>query len=150
MTYAEKLKSPEWQKRRLDILNRDNWACQYCTDTKAQLHVHHLKYSGDPIKEPDENLITACCACHQIISWVKKNQKVDITATTKYLFPDENELQIIAAGSNRRLYIFWYYKDSDTIDFRCTVSDGCISRVNDYFFPKPAKSRKKKHGQTND
>ncbi len=27
MTYAEQLKDPRWQKRRLEILQRDEWRC---------------------------------------------------------------------------------------------------------------------------
>lgn len=28
-TYAEKLKDPRWQKRRLEIFERDDWTCQF-------------------------------------------------------------------------------------------------------------------------
>lgn len=70
MNYSEKLKSPLWQRKRLQILERDNWTCQYCGDTEKNLQVHHLKYSksGNPWDVGDKDLITTCCKCHTVIS----------------------------------------------------------------------------------
>ena len=67
MTYSEKLKDPRWQKKRLEILERDNWACQRCFDTNSTLHIHHLYYDFkfDPWEYEDETLITLCEECHQ-------------------------------------------------------------------------------------
>lgn len=67
--YSEKLKNPLWQKRRLDILTRDNWTCADCqsglNDGKT-LHVHHIKYvfGRDPWDYPDDNFETLCEDCH--------------------------------------------------------------------------------------
>lgn len=66
-TYSEKLRDPRWQKKRLQILNRDNFTCQWCQDTESTLHIHHLKYKGDPWDIEDEFLITLCETCHQYI-----------------------------------------------------------------------------------
>jgi len=44
MTYAEQLKSPLWQKKRLEIFERDKFTCQICGDTETQLQVHHQSY----------------------------------------------------------------------------------------------------------
>lgn len=65
-TYSEKLKSPKWQKKRLEVLNRDDFTCQHCGDTETELHVHHLKYSGEPHEATLENLLTLCKDCHYI------------------------------------------------------------------------------------
>ena len=43
-TYSDKLKSPKWQKKRLEILQRDNFTCFNCGDTERTLHVHHESY----------------------------------------------------------------------------------------------------------
>jgi len=73
MNYSEQLKSPHWQRKRLEILTRDNWTCQKCQDTEKQLHVHHLEYhSGAKSWEYDNKyLTTLCCHCHYIIGALK-------------------------------------------------------------------------------
>lgn len=71
-TYAEKLKNPLWQKKRLEVLQRDNWTCTVtgCFETKKTLHVHHLDYiSGkEPWEYPNEYFMTVCEDCHEEIS----------------------------------------------------------------------------------
>lgn len=65
MTYREKLKHPFWQKKRLEIMQRDNWSCKKCGSTVKTLNVHHLKYSGEnPWNAPDSDLLTLCEDCH--------------------------------------------------------------------------------------
>jgi hypothetical protein len=66
-TYAEKLESPKWQRKRLEIFSRDNWACKWCGNDKDHLHVHHLKYlsNREPWDYDDDNLITLCYKCHE-------------------------------------------------------------------------------------
>lgn len=64
--YSEQIKSPKWQKRRLNILNRDNFTCQICGCTEKTLHVHHTIYiPGRNIWEYEDNqLVTLCEDCH--------------------------------------------------------------------------------------
>lgn len=66
-TYAEKLKDPRWQKKRLEILERDNWTCQYCGNKDTTLHVHHREYRDnlEPWEYPNIDLITLCELCHK-------------------------------------------------------------------------------------
>jgi 5-methylcytosine-specific restriction endonuclease McrA len=68
MTYKSKLKDPRWQKKRLKILERDNWCCTCCADNEIELQVHHLKYSGEPWDIEDEHLTTLCAECHSKVS----------------------------------------------------------------------------------
>src|SRR5690242_19093909 len=64
-TYSEKLKDPRWQKRRLEVLNRDNFSCYWCGDKESTLHVHHEMYLGkDPWDTPEECLTSLCDDCH--------------------------------------------------------------------------------------
>lgn len=67
-TYAEKLKHPLWQKKRLKILERDGFKCQLCSDEETELQVHHLKYTGEPWEAPDKDLQTLCKHCHSIVT----------------------------------------------------------------------------------
>lgn len=67
MTYAEKLKDPRWQKKRLEILERDNFTCQDCWSDEKTLHVHHLWYESkkDPWDYENEAYLTLCAECHR-------------------------------------------------------------------------------------
>ena len=65
--YIKQIKSPKWQKRRLEIMQKDNFTCQICGDKESTLNVHHLVYhKGRNIWEyEDWELITLCEDCHE-------------------------------------------------------------------------------------
>ena len=67
-TYSEQLRDPRWQKKRLEILQRDEFSCQCCFDSKRTLHVHHIDidYSLAPWEHDDCTLITLCDSCHKV------------------------------------------------------------------------------------
>jgi 5-methylcytosine-specific restriction endonuclease McrA len=65
MTYSEKLRSPRWQKKRLEILNRDGFRCVICGEAEKNLQVHHIVYrKRDPWDYPDYCYQTLCEPCH--------------------------------------------------------------------------------------
>ena len=66
ISYSEKLKDPRWQKRRLEIFNRDNWTCVSCNRKDLSLHVHHIKYIPglEPWDYCPSHLVTYCEFCH--------------------------------------------------------------------------------------
>ena len=66
MKYQDQIKSPKWQKKRLGILNRDEFTCQKCGNKDSQLHVHHKHYNnGAKIWEYENwELTTLCEKCH--------------------------------------------------------------------------------------
>jgi len=116
MSYSDKLKHPKWQKKRLEILNRDSWACKYCSDTESQLHVHHLKYTTkEPYDELSENLVATCQDCHRLLEAIKlstynnyssiiliekgKEFIVAYSADWVYIFKIDTMLLIIAMAS---------------------------------------------------
>lgn len=67
MTYSEKLKDPRWQKKRLEIFERDHFTCQECSASSESLNVHHRYYTpkADPWDYAYEALVTLCEACHK-------------------------------------------------------------------------------------
>jgi len=78
MKYADLLRDPRWQKRRLEIMERDEWTCKMCADTESTLTVHHKTYRLDDsspniphgtLRNPwdylDCDLITLCDKCHE-------------------------------------------------------------------------------------
>ncbi|WP_461367237.1 HNH endonuclease [Candidatus Darwinibacter acetoxidans] len=65
-------KSSAWEKKRLEILERDNHECQRCKDaggySKGNV-VHHIKHLDDrpDLALEDDNLMTVCEACHNAL-----------------------------------------------------------------------------------
>lgn len=72
--YSDLLKDPRWQKKRLQILERDKFTCRSCYDNESTLHVHHLIYDSDlkPWKYNDEDLITLCEVCHKAVTYLDR------------------------------------------------------------------------------
>jgi hypothetical protein len=72
MNYADQLKSPLWQKKRLEILERDKFTCQICLDTETQLHIHHQSYDNTyqtkAWEYPNHVYKTLCSDCHKAIT----------------------------------------------------------------------------------
>lgn len=66
--YAHLLQHPNWQKKRLEILQRDSFKCTHCTDTETSLHVHHKTYIkwNKPREYENNNFETVCGVCHEI------------------------------------------------------------------------------------
>lgn len=85
MSYADQLKNPRWQKKRLEILERDGWTCQTCGDTEATLTVHHKSYRMVKGKFVDvwdynnQHLVTMCESCHSY-------EEMMLKSLQKYLF----------------------------------------------------------------
>lgn len=65
--YKSQYKDPRWQKKRLEILSRDNFTCQECDDDSSTLNVHHHYYTKNkPVWDyPNSALITLCEDCHK-------------------------------------------------------------------------------------
>lgn len=66
--YHERLRDPRWQRKRLEIMDRDRFACQFCLAKDKTLNVHHGFYAKgrDPWDYPDESLLTLCEECHAV------------------------------------------------------------------------------------
>lgn len=65
--YAELLKKLQWQKRRLQMLEKADWRCVECGAEDQQLHVHHKRYiaGAKPWEYGDEDLAVLCEQCHE-------------------------------------------------------------------------------------
>lgn len=76
ITYGELLKDPRWQKKRLEIFNRDKWACQTCSSKDKTLNVHHFSYESGalPWEYPDDNFCTLCEGCHKLETELRTNE----------------------------------------------------------------------------
>jgi len=64
--YWELLRDPRWQKKRLEVMQRDEFSCSYCGSSNKTLNVHHTYYEkgNAPWEYPTESLHCLCEGCH--------------------------------------------------------------------------------------
>jgi hypothetical protein len=67
LTYAEQLKHPNWQRKRLEMLEAAGWTCSKCGDKEKTLHVHHKQYvKGRKVWEYERHDLAVLCEdCHE-------------------------------------------------------------------------------------
>jgi hypothetical protein len=67
-SYYEKLKDPRWQKKRLEVMEREGFACQQCHSIDKTLNVHHGFYASgyEPWEYPSKSLHCLCEECHEM------------------------------------------------------------------------------------
>ena len=129
MKYSEELKSPKWQRKRLEVLNRDNFTCCLCGDTETELHVHHLKYNGKPYESDIQDLETLCWVCHNYNTFQHKEIIIEFSIdpkthvknhTTKTLliseFIDQIILYEIDSEKRELNYLVSFWKEGKGID----------------------------------
>lgn len=65
--YFQKLKDPRWQKKRLEVLEANEWRCERCMDADNTLHVHHRQYfkGREPWDYEIGQLAVLCEDCHE-------------------------------------------------------------------------------------
>ena len=95
--YQKKLRSPHWQKRRLELLSAAGWKCsdagcrrrlhqhaEYLssppTDDPPSLEIHHLYYEWgrDPWDYPDDAFLVLCDECHEKRAIVERTIKREL------------------------------------------------------------------------
>lgn len=71
MTYSEQKNHPKWQRKRLEILERDGFKCTICGENEKSLHVHHLYYLPKTLiwEYDDEALKTVCEKHHNQLTY---------------------------------------------------------------------------------
>ena len=86
--YAEKFKDVRWQKKRLEIFDRDGWRCVKCGDDENTLHVHHRYYDWGkyPWMYENDSLVTLCAECHEGESELMKSAEVRLERAIRMNF----------------------------------------------------------------
>lgn len=87
ISYKDQLRKPEWQKKRLEIMQRDNFTCQICLDNEETLQVHHKSYDKDKKawEYGNDRLTTLCETCHkELTEHLKKNGTEEGFSVLKY------------------------------------------------------------------
>ena len=65
--YKELLQLPQWQKKRLEVLEAAGWKCSECGAEDRQLQVHHKRYiaGAKPWEYESDDLAVLCDRCHE-------------------------------------------------------------------------------------
>ena len=101
-SYSDKLRDPRWQKKRLEILERDEWMCWNCGDTENTLVVHHKWYAKgcEPWDYEDDAFITLCDDCHAEEKEVRARNESDLLHMTRRYLSTANITEVIIAIKN--------------------------------------------------
>lgn len=93
--YAEKLKDPRWQRRRLEIFTRDGWICRRCKNGEDPLVVHHLCYfpKTEPWEYDGKYLLTLCESCHELNDFKTLGSLVDQIILNAFLLSRRRGLE---------------------------------------------------------
>jgi hypothetical protein len=114
MDYSKKLQNPNWQRKRLEILNRDNFQCIACGSKDKELHVHHRWYifGNDIWDYPDICFETLCHECHTYIELHIKEATHDINLELRRSILDQSDYSCILNLLNSISYNSDYSKYS--------------------------------------
>lgn len=137
--YAEKLRDPRWQKKRLQVFERDNWACVLCGDKGRTLNVHHLEYMGDPWNAPLDKLKTLCQHCHAAVELLEirnwgAGESIEIGKVKKVVSPIRDDVYMLffyfKVNGNSFFYIIQGTDGKLELNFIC--GDPQISALRDF------------------
>lgn len=114
MTYSEKLRDPRWQRKRLEIMKRDNFTCLDCKSTIKTLNVHHHRYRRDaqPWDYSPLELGTYCHECHEA-----REQELKNLATAVFCMASK-----LTAGQIGRLHKSFMFKSPVSVAIKEAVS----------------------------
>ena len=120
--YSEKFKDPRWQRKRLFVLERDNWTCQYCGDKETTLHIHHLWYEKgkEPWEYPDECFLTLCEDCHHEEYELRRQEEQSLLTELKKLKLSAADVSNLMIGLH---FIDEYIPAKEFIDIINHLSD---------------------------
>ena len=134
MSYEEKLKHPLWQKKRLQILNRDKWKCKLCKDSETTLHVHHIDYEGksNPWDVSNKNLVTLCQHCHHEVEILKDDNDFEKIIIEKIAWNSGDYTMMIYAWSLGSVN-YKIYRSNGSLVHSFIFSDSTQDTHNQFF-----------------
>ncbi len=116
--YAAKYKHPNWQKKRLEILSRDNFKCLGCDDGNKTLNVHHRIYitGREPWDYHESLLATLCEDCHKDIhegedrcsnDWIGHGEVIFLNETEEVAWSPHQDVYKYAIQKLESIGITW-------------------------------------------
>jgi len=114
--YAAERLDPRWQKKRLEILQRDAFKCTECGDEQSTLHVHHRYYvKGRKCWQYPMFAFTSLCEkCHN----ATHDSEDDDFQITEW----ESGIALLTSGSNWP-HELWQLAELLNVDFKITLKD---------------------------
>ena len=111
MSYSDLRPDPRWQKKRLEILDRDEWTCQRCGARDKTLHVHHFRYHGNapPWEAPVDELATVCEPCHGELTEQKARLREAVFKYEQKFGPLDRVIAYLQA------FVAWYDDDGTVL-----------------------------------
>ncbi len=131
--YSDKLKDPRWQKKRLEIFERDDFRCTFCDDKEQTLHVHHLQYNGLPWDTPNEFLITLCEDCHNDEHFGRPEIEKELLKQLRVKGFSKNDLSKISDGFGNYSSSFIHEVEAEIIKWALSDSEITEELGNRYF-----------------
>jgi len=112
MNYSDKLKSPKWQKKRLEILDIHKFKCDECKSEEKTLHVHHRFYlkGREPWQYDNDVFQVLCEDCH-----------------TKEHEPKEKVIEVIPEKYHKIIEFLQKFDDNQIKWFTEGVSSAVVS-----------------------
>lgn len=123
LSYSEKLRDPRWQKKRLEVMQRDKFTCQECDTADKTLNVHHCFYEWghEPWDYPDSSLVTLCEDCHSFETDDAPNAKKSLIKQLSSLGCRFGEFQWLS-------YIIWRNFEDQNRKIKEEISGGDLIR----------------------
>jgi hypothetical protein len=130
MTYKEKLKHPLWQKKRLEILERDNFTCKLCQNKEETLHIHHHMYEWgkDPWDYNNDVLDTMCSTCHAVVEYIKMLNKEIVVAGIFRKQTQEGQIVYAILAEKQEIFLCAFrFHDAKNIELLVDVPNKVIA-----------------------
>lgn len=100
LTYAEQLKHPKWQEKRLRVFEAAGFQCVKCGARHLQLHAHHKVYLRGkfPWEYADDLLECLCESCHTLAHAYREELDLAIGRLPTAALPALTEVASTAPG----------------------------------------------------
>lgn len=134
MDYKRQLASPLWQRKRLQIMERDDFECKLCGDKESELHVHHKSYGewGKPWEVPDDQLICYCVFCHFVVEDVKKYFGEEVKVMLRGLNIGEFR-KYFAVTKNNSAHLYALHINSSEINYVAGFNEEACQRLGGFY-----------------
>lgn len=136
--FAAKYRDPRWQKKRLEVMQRDDFRCRNCKTTEVTLNVHHRYYTtgANPWEYTLDALVTLCEDCHATeTANIKVASHALLQALKRFGCTAEDMSDLAFAvehaeirGEQGALALFWAIADVESQRFALKRWDESVAR----------------------